>query len=252
MPSYTPILALPEIAPTQGNKSVTHNDALVAIEQATQAQFLDSTAGAAVTLSDSEATRNMLYQVSGGSANFDVTFPATVNALPLYRLFVAKNADTTYTARFITSAAGTSVTLQPGAKALLQQNGNDIVLIGYFNDASAGPVPYDIGVFIPGLTTASQLCLQFTAPRAFRFPDNFSGSDANTGTNPTASAVFTILKNAVSIGTLTFNTSGVPTFATSGSGYETFAAGDILTITSQVTPDATMANISISLKGERT
>jgi hypothetical protein len=247
------ILAIPQVGENQNNKYITVNDAITALENVTQNYLaFPAVGGVDVVLSDAESTGYMFYEVSGATANFDLIIKSVnVDAQSLRRFFVVKNLDTTYTCTVGTNVVGTTVNILPGHKALLQQRGVDIVLIGYFNDAMAGPLPYDVGIFIPGMTANNQVCLQLTAVRAFRFPDDFAGSDANVGTNPAASAVFTVAKNGVSIGTVTFDTAGAPTFATTGTGFETFAAGDILRITSQPVADGSMANISITLKGER-
>lgn len=253
MPGNSPILAVPQVAADQNNKYITINDAIEAVESVTQDYIaFASVGGTNITLTDDESTRYAVYEVSGASANFSLIFPSeNVDAQALRRVFLVNNKDTTYACTVITDAPGTSVVISPGKKALLQQRGDDIVLFGYFNDLLALPLPYDVGVFIPGTPTTSQVCLRYTAVRAFRCADNFASSDGNVKVNPTATTTFTIKKNGSTIGTVAFDTAGVPTFNTSGAGYETFAAGDILEITAPVTPDATIADISITLLGER-
>lgn len=253
MAGNSPILAVPQVAADQNNKYITINDAIEALESVTQDYVAFAAVGGAdVTLTDDESTRYAIYEVSGASANFDLIFTSeNIDTSALRRLFVVNNKDTTYTCTVITDAPGASITIKPGNKALLQQRGDDIVLIGYFNDLLASPLPYDVGVFIPGTPTASQVCLRYTAVRGFRFADNFASSDANVVTNPTATTTFDIKKNGTTIGTVAFNTSGAPTFTTSGSGFETFAASDILEIVAPASPDATISDISITLLGER-
>lgn len=254
MPGNSPILAVPQVAADQNNKYITINDATEALESVTQDYIAFTSVGAGdVTLTDDEATRYAIYEVSGATGNFDLIFPAqNVDAQALRRLFVVNNKDTAYTCNVVTDAAGAAIVVKPGNKALLQQRGNDVILIGYFHDLMANALPYDVGVFIPGTPSASQVCLRYTAVRAFRFADNFASSDANVRTNPTATTTFDIKKNGTTIGTVAFSTAGAPTFTTSGTGYETFAAGDILEIVAPGTPDATIADISITLLGERT
>jgi hypothetical protein len=105
---------------------------------------------------------------------------------------------------------------------------------------------YDIGVFFPGQYLANQTVLLLPFERTVQFSANFSPSVAACGVNPTASAVFTINKNGTQVATVTFSTGGVATFASSGA---TFDAGDVLTIVGQSSPDATLANVGMTLSG---
>lgn len=250
--SITSHLNINEIGENQNNKYITMNNAIGALAAAGQAVFEELSVGAGpVELTDAEASRYMVYKFAGGSANFDVEFPSVIGLNNVQRTFAVANLDTTYTLTVKASTgAGDIVVLAPNETALISQNYEDMTLISS-GVAGAAARPYDIAVFVPGVTTDAQLIARVTILRAFKFADDFAGSDGNTGTNPTSAATFTFKKNGSTIGTLTFNTSGAPTFLTSGSGDETFAAGDILAIESQATADATMADISISLLGVR-
>lgn len=110
---------------------------------------------------------------------------------------------------------------------------------------SADPVyPYDIATSTYGKPAASEVVLRVTTNRAFSL-DAVTG---RVGTVPTgAAAVFTVLKNGSSVGTLSFGigvasgTSTVP--ATS------FASGDVISITAPVTQNSTLADLDLFLKG---
>ncbi len=104
---------------------------------------------------------------------------------------------------------------------------------------------YDIGLTVEQKPTASATLLVFTAARAFTLPSGFTGSAARSGTAAAASSVFTINRNASSIGTITFApTATTGTFTGAGAA---FSVGDILTIIAPSSQDATLADIGITL-----
>lgn len=116
---------------------------------------------------------------------------------------------------------------------------------------TGGNLPFDIGVFFPDIPGDAELMLQYVFTRSVDFLDDFAGSEGAVVVNPTSQATIVIRKNAGNIGTVVISTGGVVTFTTSG-GTISFAAGDTLELVNQGTADATMADISITLKGTRT
>lgn len=112
--------------------------------------------------------------------------------------------------------------------------------------------PFDVYAFYPGVPAANALVLKMIAGRAASIPDDFAGSYADAEVAATASTVFTVKKNGASVGTITFAigaTTGA--FVTTG-GTVALAAGDKLTIHAPATPDATLADISVTLVANRT
>lgn len=110
---------------------------------------------------------------------------------------------------------------------------------------------YDVLIYIPDTPTNSLLCARLVAVRAFSLPASLTGSVASAATAATGSTTFTLLKNGVSFATCVFSAAGTTGAFTSASG-ATFAATDVLTVTAPASPDATLANISLSLLGSRT
>lgn len=99
------------------------------------------------------------------------------------------------------------------------------------------PVPDSGNVFI------------FIAPRAITFPINFAGSYAISFSQPTGSTIVSILKNGVSVGTMTFSTvEGAPAVF-SAVAATTLAAGDALAFTGPANNDATAGFIALTLLG---
>ena len=91
---------------------------------------------------------------------------------------------------------------------------------------------------------------QVVFDRAVTFPDGRSGAQGYTGVTATATAVLDVQLNGANIGTITFTSSG-STAAFAMSAAVSFAAGDRLSIVNEDPADATLADVSLTLKGER-
>lgn len=108
---------------------------------------------------------------------------------------------------------------------------------------------YDVGGYVEGLATASELVWEFYSPRAWTLPSGASGG-GKAGVAATGSATFTLAKNGTSIGTFVWAASG--TVATlSITSTTSIAAGDVLSLTAPSSADATLANIAFTLSGTR-
>jgi hypothetical protein len=106
--------------------------------------------------------------------------------------------------------------------------------------------------FYPGTPTASALVLYLPFAIAVTLPANLAGSYVKAKTAATASTAFDVQKNGSSVGTITFAASGsTATFSTTGGAAVSFAAGDVISIVSPATPDATLSDIGFSLLANR-
>lgn len=105
-----------------------------------------------------------------------------------------------------------------------------------------------VAFFFTTTPTASEVLLLYTACESITLADDFAGSVGDVGTNPASSFVLDVQKNGASVGTVTISTGGVFTFVTSGSTVS-LAVGDQLKVLGPVTPDTTIANVSITFKG---
>jgi hypothetical protein len=91
--------------------------------------------------------------------------------------------------------------------------------------------------------------------RAISYSANFGGSYGFAITNPTASFVVSVRKNATSsstgtaIGTITVATNGTYTFATTGGAVQSLAIGDKISFYGPTSADTTMANFGWTLAG---
>lgn len=134
--------------------------------------------------------------------------------------------------------AGTTWFLATSA-VTLDTTGLAITLVGQAIDWST---------FIGGKPAAAATVLFAKATRPFSLPAALAGSQSEAGTAATASSVFTVYKNATSIGTITVSAAGtVGAFAAASK--TDFAVGDKLKITAPGSQDGTLADISINLAG---
>jgi hypothetical protein len=127
----TPILAINEVAPTQVDKTTTINDAIVALESATQDQLAVSLAGGNLTLSAAQYTRHAVFSVSGQTTTRALTVPLSK------RLFCVKNAgsyDIT-----VGGASGATVTVAAGDGSIIQCDGTNCSVFGSGGPGATGP-----------------------------------------------------------------------------------------------------------------
>lgn len=118
--------------------------------------------------------------------------------------------------------------------------------IGY--TGSAGRVTLPVGFFFTSTPLTDETLLLYTAVETFAFANNFGGSAGDVGTNPTSSFVLTVQKNGANVGNVTISTGGSFTFD-SGNTIVSMTSGDQLKIRAPSVADATVADVSITLKG---
>ena len=113
----------------------------------------------------------------------------------------------------------------------------------------AASLIYDFACFANDTLQASGVLGRWTVGRSVGVPADFVGSKASSGVAATAEAVLNVKHNGSLVGTITFAAAGtVGVF--SGPGFTT-APGDILVVEGPASPDATLAQISLTLVGTR-
>ena len=113
-----------------------------------------------------------------------------------------------------------------------------------------GPVhPYYVPFAVPGKPAANLSLPVQTFANAVNFPADFATAAGTVGTDPTATAVFTILKNGLQVKTASISTLGVFTFASVSDAAVSFAVNDRLTIQTPVSQDATLSDVAFTLSG---
>lgn len=164
------------------------------------------------------------------------------------------------------SVSGSPITAA-GTLAVTKVNQNpNLVYAGPTSGGAAAPAfralvaadlpaqPYIVAGFCPGVPTASRVILVHVFTDTVVFPSGLGTSRGLAQTAATASTVFDIAKwNGTSwsnVGTATFAPAGtVATFAMASG--QTFAAGDAIRITGPASADATIADVTFSIRGIR-
>lgn len=107
-------------------------------------------------------------------------------------------------------------------------------------------VGYDVATSVFGKPTDGEVVMRFRACRAYTLQSDQTNGQAKSSVAATASSVFTVAKNGVAVGTITFAASGtVGTIAIASN--ISFAIGDVLTITAPATADLTLADVDFTL-----
>ncbi len=109
-----------------------------------------------------------------------------------------------------------------------------------------------IGIGLVGLPGDGATIALLGLPRDGTFPIDFAGSVGSVGVNPTATAVYDVQLNGVSIGSISIATSGVLTFTTVGGTDKDFAANDRLTVIAPTPQDATLSDVEFVFFAVRT
>lgn len=113
-------------------------------------------------------------------------------------------------------------------------------------------IPYTVPITFAYTPEASELLQIDSFSEEVTFLGNWAGAQANVGTLPTANFELDIQKDGVSVGTILIDTAGIVTFSSTGGAPVVFIAGEEIRVVAPVTPDATIYNVSIKLKGTRT
>lgn len=126
----TPILGITQLTASQNTKEVTINDAIIALEAATNAKLVVSYAAATtILLSNSQATRNFLFVAKNATANSILRLPNVVNGNNLNRLFAVRNESGYQLTVKFNTGAGSTVIIPNGATRLLDaMDGTNIIV----------------------------------------------------------------------------------------------------------------------------
>jgi hypothetical protein len=271
-------LNLSQVAASQNQKEVTINDQAGELDAALTAKLaltIDSTN--ARTLTSTELRRFFFFDLDpdGGDppdGAITLTLPSGISRGP-FAVINDTGFDVTVE---ITGQALAPLTIADGEAALLTSDGvnvrqagtviaalgdiADVVLAGLApghmlrrngaNQWVNEETPYDLSFFLPGTYSSGALMAQVVLDRAVTFPDGLSGTQGYSGVNASATTVLDLQKNGANVGTITFTSAG-STAAFAMSGAISFAAGDRLSIVNEDPADATLADVSLTLKGKR-
>ncbi len=116
----TPYLGIPQVSASQNQKEVTINDAILALEAATNAVLtVDYTGVTTYTLTATQATRNMIFKLTNASSASILNFPIAINGASLNRTFVVRNESGQAQTIKFASGAGSTVVVPNGAARLI-------------------------------------------------------------------------------------------------------------------------------------
>lgn len=264
-------LSITTVSASQNSKEVTINNADAAIESAMTEQLAIDLSAGNHTITSAEYTRNLFFKSTGNAISRSLTFPA------VKRVVLVQNGGSAVLSLI---KGSTTLTLAAGGFAFYFTDGtaNGIVKVDVTsgtslafvnltdvpaNYTSAGrkivrvnaaanalefvDMSYTLAFYQENIMTNAQIVYKFIATVAFTLPSGLSGSYATAEVASTGNVHFDIKKNGSDVGDIVFNVSTTGSF-TLGSD-QSFAAGDILTITGPATADATLAGVAASLKG---
>jgi hypothetical protein len=244
--SATPNLAVTHILQSQAQKEVTANAAFDALDQAIAGLLeVDVSTGGTITPDPAGALRCKMLRLTGTlAADAEVVVPSNKKPYFLHNATAGGFAVTVRTA----AGAGVTVGASPDDTAVVFCDGTDVLAISLGGEET--DLPYDPAMFIPGTHASGALIAQIVFPRTVTFPAGFAGSEGYAEVPATASTTLEVHQNGVSVGSITFG-AGSSTASFSLSADTTFAPGDRLAIVNQDPADATLADLSITLKGTR-
>jgi hypothetical protein len=240
-------LGIAPIASNQAQKEITANEAFERLAGAGAEKLIVTMADADVTLTAAQALATASIECTGTlTAGRSLIVPSA------RKLYDVANKTSGGFAVTVRTASGSGVALAAGDEQVLRCDGADVVAVAPPTSvaALAGPQPYDIASFYPGVPGSAALLLRFVAPRPVTLPQSLTGSYGSAGAAATAQTDIDIQVGGVSKGTVRFAAGGTTaTFIFSNA--VSLAAGDVLTLTAPTVADVTLADISITLAGMR-
>ena len=242
----TPNLNIAHIVQSQAQKEVTANEAFDNLDKATQGMVAHDASALGspteVNVTADEFVQNFTHHVIGAA-------PATVF---MYvpdgeRFFLVWNESGQNVVVDTTSGGSpaTPITVSDGSSQLIYSDGTTLIALG----GSTGNT-FDVGTFLENAPTGSQILTKFVFTRNVTLPAGLSGSEGHLGTAATAQTDFDIRKNGSSVGTCRFaGAASTATFIFATD--QTFIGGDRLSLVAPASPDATAADVSITLAGTK-
>lgn len=231
----SPHLAIAHVAAAQNQKEVTINDAVDALDRASNAVLEVALADADVTLTTAQVTRHGLIVLTGAlTQGRAVTLPASAR-----RLAVCNATSGGWDVTLQYAGAGQGVTLAAGATSLLHGDGTDLRAVTY-------PAPVqEISLFAAGTLASDQVLLHQPVTRTLTLPQGLTGSHGVARVAATAQVDLDLQVNSTSLGTISFAVgSAVGSFA--AASVVSLVAGDTVTVLAPAGADTTLADLGIS------
>jgi hypothetical protein len=252
----SPILNLPEIIQSSPQFDQAANDANLGIECATNDVLTLDMAPGNRTIGDTEQLRAFFYRCTGVNGQ-TLTLSSQITLVLEARRFLCVHNDEASVGALTVNLAGNgtfSDVLLPGNTVLYYIKGAEIFTVSRFGTGAQAPsLTYEVSTFLTDQPPAGQKeVLRLPITQNIQFLANFQGSVATSRLNAAQATVFTILRNDIEVGNVTFNTNGSNVFTTSNPAAPvTFSAGQVLTIKSSPLQDASLADVGINLLGSK-
>jgi hypothetical protein len=237
----SPNLAITHVAAAQNQKEVTINDAIDALDRALSDALAVDFAAGNVTLTDLQFRSAVAFVAANVSVARDLTLPA------IKRLFAVSNAAG---AAALTLKRGSAAVAVPiGAAVLAYTDGTANGLVALTGSTAAAQVKtYLLAGAHAAKPAANARVFHHLAGMAFTLPSGLTGSAALAKTVATDQTDFDIRIGGVSAGTMRFAAAATTAsfvFATATD----VTAGAEIEIIAPATADATLADITWTIKG---
>ena len=108
---------------------------------------------------------------------------------------------------------------------------------------------YDISFYAQGLIAETEILFRLVTRRPFTLPADTSQYVSSASSPSAGTASFSLQKNGVQFGTLTFTSSDEGVFSIPGD--TSFAAGDVLSVVAAATVDTNLRDVTMTLAGVR-
>jgi hypothetical protein len=114
-----------------------------------------------------------------------------------------------------------------------------------------GAPVYDFGMVAGMAPGAGNVLGKVVIPRLLLIPADLAGSAVHVDTAPDDDFVFVMTRNATAVASITVHTDASASLATLANAPVTIAAGDVIRFLAPVSPDASIAGISLTIAARR-
>jgi hypothetical protein len=239
-------LGITELQPGQANKDVTVNSGLNWLDHVIAGVLSKAVAGSGdftlnISPDGGEAANSKIYLTGARTGSGNIFLPKITR---IWR--VINNTTGAYTLT-VKGSTGTGVSFVVGDDFFVRFDGTNFI--------KETIAPYIIGVQGQGVPTPGIAIVDHVFALSVVFRAGLPNTSFKASSAATSTAVCAIYRTPAggspsSVGTMTFAASGtIPTFTFSAD--VTFSIGDEMTVLPPGSPDATLAGISGSFRGER-
>lgn len=146
------------------------------------------------------------------------------------------------------TVGGSGVTVSTGDIALIYSNGTNIEYISSASTSTGSP--YYLHFFYPGLSSNNDILSFIVFMNTVEYTAGLAGSYVKALIAATGTVTYSMRKNDIQFGTFTFSAgSAIGSFTMASDTL--FNAGDTLKVVAPASADATLAGISLNLKGTK-